>query len=56
MFYFSLVADLNECLENDGICSDNKTECRNTFGSYECLCKKGFMEVNRKCVCKLQLT
>ena len=52
-FLFSCAADLNECAESDDICPDNNTECQNTFGSYECLCKKGFLEVNRKCVCKL---
>lgn len=44
---------MNECLESDDICPDNTTECRNTWGSFECLCKKGFMEVNLKCVCEL---
>ncbi|XP_067028180.1 nidogen-like isoform X4 [Acropora muricata] len=42
--------DVNECVASVDICTDNKTECINTLGSYECLCKEGFMEVNRKCV------
>ncbi|XP_074631939.1 nidogen-like isoform X3 [Acropora palmata] len=42
--------DVNECVANVDICTDKKTECINTLGSYECLCKEGFMEVNRKCV------
>ena len=47
-----LLSDVNECVANVDICTDKKTECINTLGSYECLCKEGFMEVNRKCVCK----
>ena len=48
----SLAADLDECSVAVDICPDNTTQCVNTLGSYECLCKKGFLEVNRKCVCK----
>ncbi|XP_022790332.1 fibrillin-1-like isoform X2 [Stylophora pistillata] len=44
--------DLDECvvLLSEEICPDNKTECRNSLGSFECLCKQGYMEVNRKCI------
>ncbi|XP_067936286.1 neurogenic locus notch homolog protein 1-like isoform X2 [Watersipora subatra] len=31
--------DVNECEEVPGICSH---ECRNTFGSYACLCRQGY--------------
>ena len=50
--FLSVVADLDECRVILDVCTDNKTACVNTLGSFECLCKKGFMEVNRKCVCK----
>ncbi|PFX25811.1 Nidogen-1 [Stylophora pistillata] len=46
------IVDLDECvvLLSEEICPDNKTECRNSLGSFECLCKQGYMEVNRKCI------
>ena len=49
---FSICADLDECRFLSKPCTDNNTECINSLGSFDCLCKKGFIEINRKCVCK----
>ena len=49
---FSFFADLDECRFLSKPCPDNNTECVNSLGSFDCLCKKGFIEINRKCVCK----
>ena len=35
------IADINEC-EGINDCTDPFSYCRNTEGSYECLCKEGF--------------
>ena len=37
--WFCLVADVNECEDNNGGCSHN---CVNTMGSYHCTCKLGY--------------
>ncbi|XP_025081432.1 mucin-like protein isoform X2 [Pomacea canaliculata] len=35
--------DINECMENQTICSDpSKQFCTNTVGSYQCLCRPGY--------------
>ncbi len=33
--------DINEC-EDVNVCTDPYSYCRNTGGSYECLCTEGF--------------
>ena len=35
----SVISDINECVENNGGCSD---ECINTRGSFECKCPNGY--------------
>ena len=37
---FIIVADINECLVNNGGCSHN---CTNTVGSYYCVCATGYL-------------
>ena len=39
IFYLFLFSDINECLNNNGICSQN---CINTIGSYHCSCGNGY--------------
>ena len=35
-----IIADVDECLNNNGSCSHN---CRNTEGSYYCECHAGYI-------------
>lgn len=41
--YFSFFLDIDECLVNNGGCSES---CRNADGSYECYCEKGLQLAN----------
>jgi hypothetical protein len=42
--------DINECVENATICDSKPNSfCRNTVGSYECVCDKGFEQIGDKC-------
>lgn len=41
--------DINECSYTPGVCVSNFI-CRNTLGSYQCLCKEGFSNVSNTCV------
>ncbi|XP_035686932.1 neurogenic locus Notch protein-like [Branchiostoma floridae] len=45
--------DIDECTLGTDICDENAKECRNTPGSYECICKDGFQRTTlhggRKC-------
>ena len=43
--------DTNECKNGEATCSKN-TVCRNTVGSYDCYCKKGFEKKGSRCVGK----
>nr|XP_039264177.1 uncharacterized protein LOC120339992 [Styela clava] len=37
--------DINECEENPLICKPLKSFCKNSIGSYSCLCKTGFQKI-----------
>ena len=41
--------DIDEC-SKENVCHIN-AECSNTFGTYECSCKKGFVGNGRNCEC-----
>ncbi|XP_029352339.1 thrombomodulin-like [Echeneis naucrates] len=41
--------DVDECAEED-LCTEERQECLNTQGSYECHCQEGFIEEERVCV------
>ena len=41
MICVTLLVDENECTKNSGICGKN-ANCKNTFGSYKCSCKRGY--------------
>lgn len=45
-----LSADIDECLENPGICGPGT--CYNTLGNYTCVCPQDYMQVNggNKCM------
>ena len=38
--WYCRVSDINECVENPGICQQN---CSNNDGSYECSCSANFV-------------
>ena len=44
MLVFVPVLDINECDEGAHDCNGN-SECLNTDGSYECVCKKGYVGI-----------
>ena len=45
-YMFSTLTDINEC--DMGVCDDN-SDCFNTNGSFECICRKGFTGDGLKC-------
>ena len=47
--YFCITTDINECLSNNGNCSQS---CTNTNGSYFCLCQTGYMTADDNMTCK----
>ena len=47
--YVSFFADDNECLINNGNCEE---KCKNNPGSYECVCKDGYMLQSDKHSCR----
>lgn len=49
MFYLFTVDTVNECMYNNGGCSQF---CMNTFESYYCSCYNGFSIVNEAAVCE----
>lgn len=46
-----VVLDVDECRQTPGLCGNNSV-CSNTKGGYECLCKKGYVKSNDKCIGK----
>ena len=50
----SSCVDEDECSENSQLCANHtNTECRNTFGGFECVCKIGFYKNGSACVGEL---
>ena len=44
MLYVKTFSDIDECID-DGVCSlKQNTECMNSIGSYDCVCKPGYNE------------
>jgi len=46
------INDVNECDTNNGDCGEN-TDCVNTIGSYQCVCKPGFVQNGDNCTVDL---
>ncbi len=44
---FSLFIDVDECQHNNGGCDQI---CRNTIGSYYCLCRDGYVKNQTQCI------
>ena len=49
-FQFRLFSDLDEC-QGQSICHEDAF-CNNTYGSYNCTCKKGFEGNGKHCQLK----
>jgi len=47
-----LCADIDECAKDNGGCTEHST-CKNTPGSYECLCDSGYKAQGPLCVGQL---
>ena len=46
---FFLDKDLNECKKYENLCAEN-AQCRNTVGSYKCVCIQGYHADGQLCV------
>ena len=46
-------SDINECLDTS-TCDVDTTNCENTPGSFNCVCKEGYERDGENCVGKLQ--
>ena len=47
-------ADIDECA-TQGTCTETNRECRNVPGSFNCVCKTGYQEVNGTCLGRMKL-
>ena len=47
--YIALFLDIDECKIDNGGCAKHST-CKNTVGSYECVCDTGFKAKGKHCV------
>ncbi|KAA3681493.1 fibulin 1/2 [Paragonimus westermani] len=45
--YFVCIVDIDECKQNLATCNENMY-CLNTVGSYQCLCKRGYKNLDEK--------
>jgi len=45
-------ADIDECKKDNGGCTEHST-CKNTPGSYDCVCDDGYKAHGSKCVGQL---
>lgn len=52
LIYFPLLSDIDECLVNNGGCDHF---CRNTVGSFECSCQKGYKLLTDERTCQGKL-
>ena len=48
-FHYFYSSDVNECAHNNGGCTEHST-CKNTPGSYECVCDAGYKFRRSQCV------
>lgn len=48
-----IISDIDEC-DDKNICIEGK-KCRNSFGSYSCICSDGYEAQGMDCVCKSSL-
>ena len=42
--------DIDECAQNSTVCQHQNKSCKNTFGSFSCVCPDGFTDDNQKCI------
>lgn len=49
MFFLHQLVDLNECESELSVCEINQI-CKNSFGSYKCLCQKGYKMTEGQCL------
>ncbi|KAM5173121.1 adhesion G protein-coupled receptor E5 isoform 2-T2 [Mantella aurantiaca] len=47
----NVCSDIDECKEDPNPCASNGT-CKNTIGSYQCICNSGFRNISNKCIVK----
>ena len=47
-FFISIVPDFDECKTGTHSCDDNAT-CKNTVGSYNCICESGYSGDGKTC-------
>ena len=46
------LSDIDECVTGDNNC-DSHADCQNTPGSYNCICRSGFVMTDGACIGKL---
>ena len=46
---FLVFQDIDECLEFTFQCQDESQKCKNTRGSYKCVCDEGLYWIDNKC-------
>ena len=44
------VTDIDECVTMPGLCANGR--CRNTLGSFQCICQPGFHYNNERMICE----
>ena len=47
-----IIADIDECKDNQNTCDLDNSICVNTYGSYECVCKAGYIFHEEKEGCR----
>ena len=48
-----MFTDIDECIDNSHVCDAN-VNCTNTNGSYNCICKKGYIINGQSCQRRLE--
>ena len=46
---YSVMSDIDECVQGDPCNTVANSECKNTDGSYNCQCKDGFVMNGHNC-------